>query len=274
MGTEYIRNRTVLVTGSTDGIGLQTALELARMDAKVVIHGRNEERLNQALARLRAEGAEPAGGVIGDYGEFASVRRMADELRRSFPSLSVLVNNAGVYMNERVLTEDGYEMTWQVNHLSMVLLTELLLSTLGRNAPARIVNVASIAHTRGGIDFDNLNGEREFDPYGAYAQSKLANIMFTYELAERIGGSGVTANCLHPGVIGTKLLRKGFGIDGGTVEEGAETSVYLASDDELRDVSGKYFVRKQETPSSAETYDEDLRKKLWETSREQIYGEG
>ena len=273
MGTEYIRNRTVLVTGSTDGIGLQTALELARMDANVIVHGRTEERLNQALARLRAGGAEPVGGVVGDFADFTSVRRMADEVRHSFSALSVLVNNAGVYMNERVLTEDGYEMTWQVNHLSMVLLTELLLSTLGKNPSSRIVNVASIAHTRGSIDFDNLNGEKDYDPYGAYAQSKLANIMFTYELAERIEGSGVTANCLHPGVIGTKLLREGFGVDGGTVEEGAETPVYLASADELREVTGKYFVRKRETPSSEETYDEELRKKLWDISREQIYGE-
>ncbi len=273
MGTEYIRNRTVLVTGSTDGIGLQTALELARMDAKVIIHGRSEERLNQAFARLRAQGAEPVGGVVGDYASFESVQRMADEVRRSFSSLSVLINNAGIYMNERELTQDGHEMTWQVNHLSMVLLTELLLSTLGHNAPSRIVNVASIAHTRGSIDLNDLDGEKTFDPYGAYAQSKLANIMFTYELADRIEGSGVTANCLHPGVIGTKLLRQGFGIDGGTLKEGAETSVYLASDDDLRDVTGKYFVRKRETASSAETYDEELRKKLWETSREQIYGE-
>ncbi|MCB2204109.1 SDR family oxidoreductase [bacterium] len=274
MSHSYIMDRTVLVTGSTDGIGLQTALELAQRGAKVVLHGRTEERLNAAMIHLRREGADVAGAVTGDFASFTSVRRMADEVRNSFPELSVLVNNAGLYMNEHVMTEDGYEMTWQVNHLSVMLLTEQLLLVLKENTPARIVNVASIAHTRGSIDFTNLNGEREFASYAAYAQSKLANVLFTYELAAKLHGSGIYANCLHPGVIGTKLLREGFGIDGASLEEGAATSVYLASEDDVADVSGKYFVRKQQTPSSETSYDLELMRKLWEVSEGQIYGEG
>ena len=164
MSHGYISGRTVLVTGSTDGIGLQTARELALLGGRVILHGRTEERLHGAMMHLRQAGADVAGAVLGDFADFSSVRRMADELRGSFPELSVLVNNAGVYMNEQVLTHDGFEMTWQVNHLSMMLLTEQLLLAMKDNRPARIVNVSSIAHTRGKIDFSNLNGEREYEP--------------------------------------------------------------------------------------------------------------
>ncbi|MDT8322624.1 MAG: SDR family oxidoreductase [Bacteroidota bacterium] len=273
MSHTFIQDRTVLVTGSTDGIGLQTALEIARRGGRVVLHGRSEERLHSAMLQLRRADADIAGAVTGDFASFASVRRMAAEVRTSFPELSVLVNNAGVYMSDHAMTEDGHEMTWQVNHLSMLLLTEQLLLVLKDNLPARIVNVASIAHTRGSIDFENLNGEREYDPYGAYAQSKLANILFTYELAAKLHGSGITVNCLHPGVIGTKLLREGFGIDGASVEEGAATSVYLATSDEVADISGKYFVRKQQTPSSATSYDLELMRRVWDVSEEQVQRE-
>jgi NAD(P)-dependent dehydrogenase (short-subunit alcohol dehydrogenase family) len=270
VSSSFIQDRTVLVTGSTDGIGLQTALDLARLGGRVILHGRTEERLHAAMMHLRRANAEIAGAVTGDFSSIASMGRMIAELRDSFPELSVLVNNAGVYMSEHVMTEDGYEMTWQVNHLAMMLLTEQLLLTLKDNMPARVVNVSSIAHTRGSIAFDNLNGEREYDAYGAYAQSKLANVLFTYELAAKLHGSGVSVNCLHPGVIGTKLLRDGFGIDGASVEEGAATSVYLASADDVSDVSGKYFVRKQQTPSSATSYDLELMRRLWDVSERQI----
>lgn len=271
MSSSFIQDRTVLITGSTDGIGLQSALELARLGARVILHGRTEERIHTAMMHLRRADVDVAGAVTGDFADFASVRRMAAELRASFPALSVLVNNAGVYMSDAVRTVDGYETTWQVNHLSMMLLTEQLLLTMKDAVPARIVNVSSIAHTRGRIDFNNLNGEREYDAYGAYAQSKLANVLFTYELAAKLHGSGITVNCLHPGVIGTKLLREGFGIDGASVEEGAATSVYLASADEVADVSGKYFVRKKITPSSAASYDLELMRRLWDVSEEQIH---
>lgn len=270
MSAEYIKNRTVLVTGSTDGIGLQTAIELAKLGGEVILHGRSEERLSQAMMKLRHNGTQAAGAVVGDFSSFASIRMMAAELRDSFPRLSVLVNNAGVFMNDHVLTQDGWEATLQVNHLAMMLLTQELLFVLKDHRDARIVNVSSIAHTRGGIDFENLNGEKEYDGYAAYSQSKLANILYTYELAERLYGSGVTANCLHPGVIGTKLLMEGFGIDGASLGEGAKTSVHLASDDSLVDVSGKYFVRKKETRSSATSYSVELRSKLWEVSQEMI----
>jgi len=271
MSFSYIQDRTVLVTGSTDGIGLRTALDLALRGAQVVLHGTTEERLHSAIMHLRTQGADIAGAVVGDFSSFTAIRYMADEIQRSFPTLSVLVNNAGVYMSEQILTEDGYEMTWQVNHLAMMLLTEQLLLVLKNNTPARIVNVSSIAHTRGRVDFKNLNGEMKYDAYGAYAQSKLANVLFTYELAGKLHGSGITVNCLHPGVIGTKLLKTGFGIDGASVEEGAATSLHLAAADEVADVTGKYFARKQQTPSSATSYDFELMRKLWEVSEEQIH---
>jgi NAD(P)-dependent dehydrogenase (short-subunit alcohol dehydrogenase family) len=273
MTAAHFEGKTVLVTGSTDGIGLQTALELSQRGGKVILHGRSEERLNAAMIHLRRHGANMAGAVIGDFANFASVRSMAEEIRSSFPSLSVLVNNAGVFMNEHVLTQDGYESTWQVNHLSMMLLTEQLLRVLKENTPARIVNVSSIAHTRGGMDFRNLNGEVTYDAYGAYAQSKLANVLFTYELAAKLHGSGITVNCLHPGVIGTKLLMEGFGIDGASVADGAATSVYLAAAAEVADISGKYFVRKKQTPSSPTSYDLELMRKLWEISEAQIHAD-
>jgi len=272
MVSSYIRNRTVLVTGSTDGIGLQTAIDLAKLGASVILHGRSEERLNRAMIQLRQHDVQAVGAVVGDFAHFASVRSMAAEIRDSFPELSVLVNNAGIYMNDHVLTQDGWETTWQVNHLAMMLITQELLFTLKEHRDARVVNVSSIAHTRGSIDFRNLNGEVQYDGYPAYSQSKLANILFTYELAERLHGSGITANCLHPGVIGTKLLKAGFDMDGASLAEGAETSVFLAADDSLADVSGKYFVRKQETASAQITYDAELRLKLWDLSLDMING--
>lgn len=253
----------ILVTGSTDGIGTATAIGLARRGARVVLHGRSAERLAATSAALEAEGLAPAGSVMGDFADLSSLRRMAAEVRERFPDLRVLVNNAGVYMQRRELTTDGHETTWQVNHLAPVDLTLELLPLLRANAPARIVNVSSIAHSRGRIDLGDPEGESGYESYAAYAQSKLANILFTYELAERLSPDEVTVNCLHPGVIGTKLLRDGFGIDGESLEEGARTSIHLSLTEQLANVSGKYFVREMPTPSSAASYDVQLRKDLW-----------
>ena len=189
---------------------------------------------------------------------------MAEDVRQRFPGLRFLLNNAGVFMQRREVSVDGHELTWQINHLAPVLLTMELLPLLRANAPARIVNVASIAHARGSINLADPGGERGYDGYAAYAQSKLANVLFTYELAERLVGSDVDVNCLHPGVIGTKLLKEGFGIDGASIEEGARTSIHLAISEELAGVSGTYFVREMPTPSSTTSYDVHLRKDLWE----------
>jgi NAD(P)-dependent dehydrogenase (short-subunit alcohol dehydrogenase family) len=200
--------------------------------------------------------------VVADFSSLAAVRTMAAEIAE-YRQLDVLINNAGVYMTSRVISPDGIEMTLAVNHIAHVLLTHLLLELLKDNAPSRIITVSSVAHTRGMIDMPNLQGEKSFESYGAYAQSKLANVLFTYELARRLEGSGVTVNCLHPGVIDTKLLRAGFPrIAGDSLPRGAETIVYLATSPEVAGVSGAYFISKKQQPSSLQSYDIRLQESL------------
>ncbi|HSP78549.1 MAG TPA: SDR family NAD(P)-dependent oxidoreductase, partial [Myxococcaceae bacterium] len=194
------------------------------------------------------------------------VRRLARQVEERTDALHGVVHNAGVFMNERRLTPEGFETTFAVNHLAPFLLTHLLKPLLEKGAPSRVVVVSSIAHNRGRLDFDDLHGERSFSPYGAYAASKLANVLFAEELAERWAPLRIAANSLHPGVITTKLLKEGFGVTGDTVEEGARTSVYLASSPEVEGVSGRYFLRCQETPPAAHARDEGVRKRLWEES--------
>lgn len=255
-----------LVTGSTAGIGLQTALDLARMGVHVIVHGRSQETVDSARRQVEQAGGKVE-GVAFELSSLASVRRGAEELARRFPRLDVLVNNAGVFMNERVVTEEGLEMTFQVNHLAPFLLTNLLLKGPLAGPGARIVNVSSIAHSRGRMRFEDLQLARGFQGYAAYAQSKLANILFTVELAERLSASRITANCLHPGVVSTKLLVQGFGMNGSdTVEEAAETSVFLATSPEVEGVTGRYFARKREVNPAPHALDEASRKQLWELS--------
>ncbi len=261
---------TILVTGATDGIGKETALGLARQGARVILHGRSPERLDITRDEFIAAGLSVSGTVEGDFGNLDSVRAMARGVRRQYPDLNVLINNAGVYMQRRHETVDGNETTWQVNHLAPVLLTMELLPLLEGNSPARIINVSSVAHTRGSINLHDIGGEHGFDAYAAYAQSKLANVLFTYELAERLEGKGVAVNCLHPGVISTKLLMDGFGIEGASLDEGARTSIRLALSEDLEGVSGKYFVKELPTTSSTMSYDVRLRRDLWTYTLEQL----
>ncbi|MGA9120856.1 MAG: SDR family oxidoreductase [Bacteroidota bacterium] len=258
--------QTLLVTGSTDGIGKETAAQLAAMGADVIIHGRNEEKASRVAEEItRLSGNTKISHLAADFADLRQVRSMAAEINRR-PALHVLINNAGVYMNHRTLTVQGFEATFGINHLATFLLTNLLLDLLIRSAPARIVTVSSIAHQRATLDFDDLRGEKRFDPYATYAASKLANILFTYELASRLNGTGVTANCLHPGVINTKLLRTGFGTTGATVEEGAATNVFLATSPEVEGITRKYFVRSQQAASSWLSRDPAARQKLWAVS--------
>lgn len=265
--------RIVLVTGATAGIGLQTALELARKGVQLIVHGRSQETVDRARRTLEEAGAG-AEGVAFELSSLASIRRGAEELARRFPRLDVLVNNAGVFMNERVLTEDGLETTFQVNHLAPFLLTNLLLKGPLTGPGARIVNVSSIAHSRGRIRFEDPQLARGFQGYAAYAQSKLANLLFTFELAGRLPPAQLTANCLHPGVVSTKLLVQGFGMSGSdTVEEAAETSVFLATSPEVEGVTGRYFARKREVSPAPQALDVAARKQLWELS-ERLCGLG
>ena len=244
--------RKALVTGSSDGIGRETAQQLARAGVEVIVHGRNQARAQ--AARNAVPGSQ---AWVCDFESLEEVRAAAARL----PSgLDILINNAGVYLREPSTTKDGYETTFQVNHLAPFLLTNLLLPSMSEHS--RIVNVSSQVHAGADMRWDDLNG---LSGYSAYAQSKLANLMFTRELARR--QSKATVNALHPGVIGTKLLRGGFGsLGGGSIAHGAETPVYLALSPEVEGVTGKYFVSCRERTPSLQALDDDAARKLWEIS--------
>ncbi len=255
----------ILITGATDGIGLETAKELALRGQTVVLHGRNEERVNRARdAVLHAAPSAVLHTVFSDLSDFESVARMARDLSARLPRLDALINNAGIYMLRRELSRSGAEMTIAVNHLSHFLLTNLLLPLLKKSPDPRVITVSSVAHMSGRIEFDNLNGERRFDAYHAYANSKLANALFSFELARR--EPHICANCLHPGVIDTKLLHAGFSMAGASVSEGARTSVYLATSPEVKGVTGKYFDHCTPVAPSPLALDPHLAQKLWEWS--------
>ena len=224
-----------------------------------------------AGARLRCPDV-----VAADLSSQTEIRRAAAEIRERHPAVHVLINNAGVFTRRRQLTVDGLEKQFAVNHLAYFLFTNLLLDCLRDGAPSRIINVSSGAHSGSQLDFADLQGERSYDGNRAYSQSKLANILFTYELARRLRGTGVTANCLHPGVIATRLLADYMGVPaagdalarsfGAKPEKGAETIVYLASSQEVEGVTGKYFVNKRPVTSSRESNDEAVARRLWDVS--------
>lgn len=264
--------KTVLVTGSTDGIGLATAKRLFIGGHKVLVHGRDEQKARFAVGQILIYGGETEKSseqlipVWGDLSDMSQVVALANQVKKLAPDLDVLINNAGVYMNQKVLTKDKFEMTFCVNHLAPYLLTHHLLPTLKSRPAARIVNVASIAHQKGHIEFDNLNGEKHFDAYDAYATSKLCNILFTRVLAAMLKNTPVTANCLHPGVIDTKLLRAGFNIHGEGVDKGSETSYRLAVDEAVEKTTGGYFVNNKETYPARAAQDDNLAVQLWKHS--------
>jgi NAD(P)-dependent dehydrogenase (short-subunit alcohol dehydrogenase family) len=267
-----MNNKVILVTGSTDGIGKQTALDFARKGATVLLHGRNPSLGKTVLEQIKKTSQNDNVSLfIADFTSLKRVRRLADEILDKHSKLDVLVNNAGVYMRDRQLTEDGYEVTFAVNHLAPFLLTNLLLDLLKKNAPSNIVNVSSMAHQGARLDLNDLHGEKRFDPYDAYAKSKLANLLFTYELASRLRDSGVTVNALHPGVIATKMLRAGFGSMGGRpVEDGAARIAYLIDTPGVESMSGKYFVDDKEQTSSSQSRDEKLQKQFWALSEKLV----
>jgi NAD(P)-dependent dehydrogenase (short-subunit alcohol dehydrogenase family) len=263
--------RVALVTGSTDGIGRQTARALAAKGIKVIIHGRAKPKVDAALAWLREE--LPGGefdGVSFDIGRLADVRRGAELVLGLAPKLHVLVNNAGIFATERVVTSEGIETTFAVNYLGPFLLTELLgprLTDSAEQQASRVINVSSVAHTRGRIHFDDLQLEQSWTGYAAYAQSKLAQVMHALTLADRHEPSKLLAYSLHPGVVGTKLLRQGFGpIAGINPEIGARTSVMLASGIGEDEPSGSYYSDGVATPPASAARDPEAREKLWNLS--------
>ncbi len=259
--------KRILVTGATDGIGKQTALDLLRMGEDVVVHGRSEEKAKRAADELAAAaGAGPADALWGDLSSLSQVREMAGALHDRYDRLDVLVNNAGVYREKRALSADGFEMTFAVNHLAHFLFTLLTMDLLRASVAGRVVNVASQAHSSE-IDLEGVGEGRDYSAYRAYADSKLCNILFTFELAERLAKTGITANCLHPGVINTKLLRAAWS-GGSPVAEGSRASVYLATSDAVKGVSGRYFVNRREVSPAPLARDAAARRGLWEMSEE------
>jgi len=263
-----MKDKTILVTGATDGIGRQTALDLARMGARVLIHGRNKEKGIRVMDELNRETCnEKLALYVADFSSLQEVRRMADEIKREQSQLHVLINNAGSFFNDYEQNGDGLEMTFVVNHLASFLLTNLLLDLMKESTPARVITVESSAHRNiQEIDWENLQGEKSYNGFDAYALSKLASVCTMNQLAERLKGSGVTVNTLHPGVIDTKLLRMSYKLRGVSVEEGAETPVYLASEPEVEGVTGKYFGQKVEKRMSDLAMDPQNWKKFWDVS--------
>jgi len=268
MSAETLAGKVVLVTGSTDGIGKETAFALARRGATVILHGKDPGRCQRTLEEAqRQTRSRTLGCFAADLSSLHEVRKLAEDITAQYDRLDVLINNAGVFMTSRVLSADGYEMTFAVNHLAPFLLTHLLLERLKKSAPSRIIMLGSVAHQRARLDLDDLQGEKQFTGYGAYALSKLGNVLFTYELAERLRGSGVAVLCLHPGVIGTKLLRGGFGgMSGGSVKQGADVVMHLATAPELDSVSGRYFIERREGEPTPLAHDASLRRRFWDAS--------
>lgn len=268
--------RVCLVTGASSGIGRAAAAGLARMGATVLITARDPARGRKAAEAIGAAAGREPTVLQADFASQASIRRLAEEVKRRTGRLHVLVNNAGAVNAERRLSQDGLELTFAVNHLGYFLLTNLLLDLMARSAPARVVSVASAAHRRGRMDWDDLQGERGYSGWKAYGQSKLANILFTRELARRLRGTGVTANCAHPGVVATGFGRDGRGLLGVAVrlaapflltpERGADTVVWLASAPEVASVSGQYFARRRPAPETAEARDPEAAQRLWAVS--------
>jgi NAD(P)-dependent dehydrogenase (short-subunit alcohol dehydrogenase family) len=275
-----MKGKTILVTGATRGIGLVTARELARQGCQVTIVSRSPEKCARTAEAITAATGNPVEFIAADLSSLAGIMRAAAEFKQRHTHLHVLVNNAGAFFTRRILTADGYEMTFALDHLNYFLLTNLLLETLKASAPARVVNVSSGAHMRAKeLDFDNLQGENKFGAWDAYGRAKLCNVLFTYELARRLVGTGVTANAVHPGFVATGFARNnGFFYNvgtwmagklfGRTPEEGSRTSLLLATSPEVEGVSGKYFFDSQPIQSSPLSYDEALAARLWQVSLE------
>lgn len=285
-----MQGKTILITGATAGIGEVAALELARMGATIVGVGRNPAKCTVVAERIRQETGNPnVDFLIADLAVQAQVRRVAAEFRQRYDRLDLLINNAGAYYFQREVSADGIEMTWALNHLAYFLLTDLLLDMLKASTPARIINVASDAHQAGAINFADLEGKQKYNGMRAYAQSKLANIIFTYELARRLASDptarGVTVNTLHPGFVASNFANNNFtgwrkplgwlfwgirSIIGRSTEEGAETIIFLASDPTVADITGQYFVKKQVAKSSRASHDATAAGRLWAVSEQMV----
>lgn len=274
-----MKGKVILITGATNGIGLATAQALATTGAKLVLVGRNAEKTHQVVADLQKQsGNEHIDSLLADLSSMEEVRKLAADFEAKYDRLDVLINNAGAVFTSRQLSVDGYEMTFALNHLNYFLLTNLLIDILRDSAPARIINVSSDAHRGGSMKFDDLNLEKGFNGFAAYSQSKLANLLFTYELARRLDNSGITVNAMHPGMVRTgfghnnnfiiSIIMRLFFLAGRTPEQGADTVVYMATSPDLTEVTGKYFKDRKPIASTAASHDEAAQARFWDISAE------
>ncbi|MFX0043250.1 MAG: SDR family oxidoreductase [Candidatus Hodarchaeota archaeon] len=261
-------DKIILITGSTDGIGYQTAMELATSGYHVIVHGRNQEKAQLAMKDIEKQiDNRNMSFVYADLGSFIQIKEMVSDIYDRFNRLDVLINNAGVYRSKRSITPEGLEETFAVNYVAPFLLTNHLIDLLKKGKSSRIINVASRVHSNK-FDFNNLQFESGYTGVKAYAKSKTALILFTYLLADKLKNTNITVNCLHPGVIRTKLLRSASMSYGAPRSEGAKTLIFAATAPELENVSGKYFVNNRFEPSKDITYDKDIQKKLWKKTKE------
>ncbi len=275
-----LQNKIVMVTGATSGIGEVTAHNVAAMGATLIIVARNPDKAAATQASIQQQTGNQPEILLADLSMQAQIRQLATTFQAKYDRLDVLVNNAGVFNLSREESADGFEMTWATNHLNYFLLTNLLLDSLKASSAGRVVNVASDAHKGGEIFFDDPNLTENFSSWKAYSQSKLANVMFSYELARQLEGTTITTNALHPGFVRTgfarnngllgRLLMPIVGLAAISSEKGAETMTYLASSPEVEGVSGTYFDKKKVIPSAKQSYDEAAQKRLWEMSAEMV----
>jgi NAD(P)-dependent dehydrogenase (short-subunit alcohol dehydrogenase family) len=282
MQPDIMQGKTVLVTGATNGIGLVAATQIAAMGAQVVIVSRSEEKCAAVTARIRKEaGNDKVEYIAADLSTRAGVRQAAEEFLRSHKRLDVLLNNAGGFFMSRQVSADGLEMTFALNHLGYFHLTRLLLDVIQSSGPARIVNVSSDAHRGAQIDFDDLQSEKNYAGFRTYARSKLANLLFTYELARRLEGTAVTVNALHPGFVNTGFAKNNGWLAAFAMNligplmarkpaEGAETSIHLATSAEVEGISGKYFTDRKIVESDPASYDRQAAEQLWRLSEDLI----
>ena len=280
LNKNLMTGKVCVVTGATAGIGKITATALAAMGADVILAARNQEKAENTVKQIKAEtGNESVQYLLADFSNLQEVRELADHFKENHSKLDVLVNNAGAYFNSRKETPYDVEMTLLVNHLAPFLLTNLLLENIKKSEAGRIVNISSDAHKQGTMNFDDLSFKKGYFGMKAYARSKLANVLFSYELARRLSDSQITVNALHPGFVTTDIWKTNFPFIGPALkwvislfalsaEEGADNSIYLASSPEVEKVTGKYFVKRDAVQSSPLSYDEGVAQKLWEISEE------
>ena len=276
-----MNGRTCLITGATDGIGKEAAIELAKKGCNLILIGRNKEKGEKVVEEIRkvAENHVDIDYFVADLMLMKEVSRVADEVSRKYPRIDILLNNVGAYFAFRDVTEEGFERTFALNHLGYFLMTKKLLPLVEKSDYKRIVNVSSSAHYGIDFEFDNMNGEKKYSGFDVYKKSKLANVMFTYELAKRIEGTGITANCLHPGFVSTNfgknnnflwrnVIRVAMWLTAISVKDGAKTSIHLACSDEVKDITGRFFANSQIKKGSSKAKNEEHNRKLWELSEE------